>query len=500
MRFPAFFLSLVLALPFACLWSAPPEAAPSTPPPGKVRIWKDNQSRALEAAMRGYDNGDLILWLKDGRIVRVSLRTLSLEDQHYAVFHAEELAGGTSYAPTFAGATSPAATIPTSPAAGVAPGRPISGAWPSRVALPISSVQCRVISEDKANKKFVYQTAHFEFRSEGQLGQAVMSDVSRIFEATYTMLSQSPWGVLATPEDGKFFRAELFETRGSYLATGAPSNSGGVYLLTDRVFRVPFESLGLKETNRGYIKDQNYGTKTLVHELTHMLHHDVLPLLPIWVVEGMAEYTECIPFRSSTFWVDSIHDGVKNYNKGNRGDITPAYRLSAVIAMTSRDWSAGRKLGPPPARPSGGVGLPVPPPIMELDPDLQRSLYHSGLLLVYYFMHLEGDGKGTRFMQFLETTRKDVTAWRSYQQGFVTYRQQMDEFMRKPGVKDLGGGRFSYPSELAPPQPPREPFDVPSDQMVLRHLPLLLNGKTPEQVAIEAETALKKAGLQLNYR
>lgn len=502
-----FAFALMLTAP--CLRAAPPAASPSVPvpmpPADKLRTWKDNQGRSIVASLRGYDAGDLILWLQDGRVARVSLKSLSSDDQQYAVFHVEELTGGLSFTPALAASPTstssiasgptapsrPATTASTSPAstvaAGTASGKPIGGAWPARVALPISSVQCRVISENAEAKKFVYQTGHFEYQSEGQLGQAVMSDVSRIFEATYTLLSQGPWGVLATPDNGKF-RAELFETQGSYFATGAPRNSGGVYLLQERVFRVPFESLGLKETNRGWTKDENYGTRTLVHELTHMLHHDILPLLPMWVAEGMAEYTESIPFRSSTFWVDSIHDGVKAYNKGkDTGRPPPLYSLSETMTLTAGEWRTG-------GRSRGGGGLVI----VNYDP--QQALYHSGLLLVYYFMHLEGDGKGTRFLKFLEAARQDVPAWRVYEQAFANYRKQMDLFMKQPGVKELGAGRFSYPAGMTPPAAPRAPFGGEMSQLPFRHMDILLNGKTAAQVGQEAEAALKKAGLELNYR
>ncbi len=86
-----------------------------------------------------------------------------------------------------------------------------------------------------------------------------------------------PWGIEPRPPaDLGRYQAKFFATRASYVASGAPENSGGVYFGSDRTFRVPFQSLGLDLRGKTWFKDDNYRNDTIVHEITHQLMHDYL--------------------------------------------------------------------------------------------------------------------------------------------------------------------------------------------------------------------------------
>jgi hypothetical protein len=47
--------------------------------------------------------------------------------------------------------------------------------------------------------------------------------------------------------------------------------------------------------------DRTYSNRTLIHEVTHQLMDEILPMLPTWMVEGTAEYVEHLPYRWGTF-------------------------------------------------------------------------------------------------------------------------------------------------------------------------------------------------------
>ena len=58
------------------------------------------------------------------------------------------------------------------------------------------------------------------------------------------------------PPDGLVrYRAALYETRGDYFQAGGPQNSGGVYMSGEKIFKVPFPSLGLTKRGKTYFKN-----------------------------------------------------------------------------------------------------------------------------------------------------------------------------------------------------------------------------------------------------
>ncbi|QJE97802.1 hypothetical protein [Luteolibacter luteus] len=198
--------------------------------------------------------------------------------------------------------------------------------WPTDIKINLDEIQ---VSSLPANGKFIYRTQHFEIVSEAELAPAVVKDIGRIFEGTYRLLDASPWGILARPKDNHF-RAELYRTREAYIQAGAPAASAGVYMTQRKVFMVPFESLGLKETPKGWQRTSDYTTKTLIHELTHMMMDDALQTMPIWLIEGAAEYMELMPMRIGAFSPNSHFNALKEHNKQE-----PAYPLGDAFSMTT---------------------------------------------------------------------------------------------------------------------------------------------------------------------
>jgi hypothetical protein len=293
----------------------------------------------------------------------------------------------------------------------------------------------------------------------------------------------------ATPVDG-FFRLELFETMDGYHRASGPAGSAGVYLTREKKFMVPFESLGVK-LNAGktaYIRDRDFAVKTLVHELTHMMMHDLIQLIPKWLIEGSAEYVESIPYKQGVFTPGGIHASVKDYNEVR-------FRRSMMGRVTLDLENMLTPPKPPPPRAPTAAGFVPRPPVIPV-PD--AAFYHTSLLLTYFFMHLDGDGKGTRLLNFLNAVRAEKLRWDQFENAAKGYEAAMEEFFKKPGVEKLAGGRFTYPSHLTPPEAPKPPAEEYLDERRgWIHMNVLLDGRTEAQVAGEAEAALTKAGLRV---
>jgi hypothetical protein len=95
--------------------------------------------------------------------------------------------------------------------------------------------------------------------------------------------------------------------------------------------------------------------------------------------------------------------------------------------------------------------------------------------MVYYFSHLEGDGKGIQFLSYMEKIRDARLAWA--------------QFFKQPGVKLNPDGSFTYPGDLNPPSQPI------SEQFGLNELPILIAGRDEAKMKKAFVDGFKKIGV-----
>ncbi|MBL9132147.1 MAG: hypothetical protein JNG86_13170 [Verrucomicrobiaceae bacterium] len=456
----------------------------------KSRTWTDARGNQTQAALRGFEAGQVILQADAGKTIRVPIANFSADDQSFVVLHIAEIVDPSAALPVIAaGGKTPASgsAVVSAPVTPLKPMQVLSKpTWPQTLTAPDGLTNADYVERESKQGHHVYRSRRFQYilHAYFPLNPALMKEVARVFEGTYELLSQSPWGVQAQPVDG-YFRAHLYDTMSAYYEAGGPKGSAGVYKREERIFMAPLDSLGLKPGQNGYVKDENYEVKTLVHEITHMMMHDILPLLPRWLIEGTAEFTETIPYKSGTFKHADLAGSVKKYN---------ALRFSDRIIRNGPPIESLRVMLTPPRKMSAGGSRTSF--VTQTSPVPQMAFYHASMLLTYYFMHLDGDGKGTRLLKFLDAVRAEQPAHAAFGAAFDKYRAEMDEFLKKPDVKSFPDGRFQYPSHLTPPELPKPPHEEYADERVgWIHYNILLDGRTPEQLAQEAARALDKLGL-----
>lgn len=443
-----------------------PQAFSQAPAPAELRAWTDVQGRAMQAKMTGMEGDQVLFLLASGQSVKVPLARLSNADQDFIRKSHPATAATASIAPPAS-----AASIPIE-----------KRVWPQLVEVPTRSIEISMVEENPAQKKCVYRSESFEFIAEDKLAGSVMKEIARTFEATRALVEALPWGINPQPPaDIGRYQAKFFETRASYFAEGGPENSGGVYFSGDRIFRIPFQSLGLDMRGKTWFMDVGYRNDTIIHEITHQLMHDYLNLLPIWVIEGTAEYTESIPYNAGRFQAAKHETGLKDYIRQRESTenmtLSEFRPLMDHMKMSRTEWDqiASNTAGQSRA---------------------MRQLYFQSYVLVYYFNHLDGDGKGTRFLKYLDAMSAEKARWNEYNAKLAVYRKALDEFLKLPGVKKLDDGRFSYPSELTPPQAPEQPGGASGKDFGVEQLAILLDGRTPEQLETDVKTAFKKIGMK----
>jgi len=463
------------------------------------RTWTNDSGKMIQAEFGGVSDGQVKLLLTDGRQAAVPLASLSAEDQAWVRSQ-----------------PAPVSQVGRIPAE--------KRRMPEQVKEPLLYTTVRVVREEPGD--CLYESGHFQFKTTAKLGVALMKDVCRAFESTYELVRLMPWGIQPKPEAGRTkFQAELYETRQQYLATGAPSWSAGVYSLKDKVFRIPFGELGISAqpgAGGAYYRKGEINNDTITHEITHQMMHEYVPYMPAWLVEGLAEYTSNLPYRGGVFQVgeDGSVFGTKSVKSSRR-------RGLFAISQPKPDWVGVKDvwaLTTDITRPNPltsflmseeSASAPAdsaPRPPSELNLDAIASHYHSGHLLTYFFVR---DRDGLPLKKYFDALHAEIPKWPPFwkaldqysaaleklRPAYDAYEAEMKAFLQKPGVKEIGNGKISFPSNLTPPvsppqapEPPLPPERTNPGAVCIKHLGILLDGRTVEQVDEEMRRMFQKLG------
>lgn len=351
--------------------------------------------------------------------------------------------------------------------------QPIKLDLPDLVGVASPDFKVETVREDEAGGRFVYRTANFEFDSQGRLAGSLAREVARSFEATYELLRVLPWDIQPRPAEGAYFRASLFRDMDSYAKAGGLPGSAGSYLTHQKRLLVPFESIGIREVGSSYRMDDDFDTHILVHELTHQMMHFWLAYLPQWMVEGAAEYAGNLPLKNGRFRLSEAKDGLKAYLDFRRrrmpGGVPEPYPLDKLFATSNDEWNR----------------------IMATDPDRTQRLYLTSYLLVYYFMHLDGQGDGARLARFMRASAAPVRRSEEHETALA-------DFKRRPEVKVNPDGSFEYPRDLQPPALPRDLFFGASREAMMREtLNVLLDGRTESELMEQVRAAFRAQDIRL---
>ena len=248
------------------------------------------------------------------------------------------------------------------------------GRWPRK--LKPGNYTIEIVSEDNETKTYIYRTPHFEFHSNVKLARKVVREFSQIFESTLLAVDALPLKLNPERSGDALFLTRIFETKGQYMAAGGIPNSAGVYFPKDRKVMAPLVHLGVKKSSSAYTIDESKEINVLAHEITHQVTHDWLNKLPIWAIEGIAEYIEAVPYERGAFRFDryEIDEALnRSYNK--------LTRLEVLMNMEGEEWSQ----------------------TLSKNSKAASSNYLSAFVLFYYFCHfdLDEDGRPRRLYDYL---------------------------------------------------------------------------------------------------
>lgn len=509
-----------------------------------ARTWTDAQGRKIDAEFGGAAGDNVKLKMPDGREVEYPLAKLSASDQAFVKEQTKPAARTET-----SGGFVPRDLTPDYSKVRSARGSPPldKRMWPLMVVMGQNlSVPKQVASTPSSA---TYRLGSFQFETGPDLTAPLVKEVARVFAGAEELFQRLPWDLPPTPpETTGHFTAKLYPSMADYEKV-APSMSGGFYSLTDKIFHVPYESLGMTRDSKGrWSKTKAFNPDTLMHELTHMMMDRVLPALPIWVAEGSAEYVETIPLTDGALKLGDLPKAMKGYiseMEGFQKRIRSArykYRASTsgllnVLHITHKAWEASvaagqmKKPGPPagtvPAEPSSrpeggaksgtGAGPTPPQPVsVNLMPTadraaVQHDLYMHSCLLFFYFMHLDNPAqRGDPMLPYLDTAREFteqiqlfLKAENEFRKDIAAYRKAWEDFSNLPGVKKNDDNSITFPSHMTPPKPPvepRPPVDLdklPDKDVSMANLDILIKGRTDDQLAKAFRDGFAKIGITI---
>jgi len=377
-----------------------------------ARTWTDQSGRSFSGVYLSATADKVSIRRGDGRVFDVERTKLSQPDQDY-----------------LAGKTRPAsAALPEKTPRhlremlagydGSAPN--FDAGWPANAGID-QEPPITVVEENAAENRFIYESPHFRFQSNVVLRPSLLSKVATMFEACFQLHHDLPLNNRRTrsPKAAKL-KAHLLETTEQYHAAGGLPGTSGVYLSDKDEFLVPLTCLGVQKVGSGYMFDYRGDFHTMYHEITHQLWADLDDYAGIWMVEGLAEFIACAPYSNGRF----------SFTK------QPGYALEYATGYGKKN-QGGRALG---------EDL-VMPKLRELMTMSQAKFYSDanrnygfGLLLVYYFILLDGQGDGARFKDCVkarqdgksaEEARQALLAGRSYED----LEKEVAAAFRRKGIK-----------------------------------------------------------------
>jgi hypothetical protein len=319
------------------------------------RIWTSRDGRTLEGRLSDLGDGEVEVRLKTGKPVRVRLDLLSAPDQSY-VNEWRDLGFGIKVA-----------------------------RWPQEL-RPMLNFTAREL-ERNPNGECVYATPNFRYICDAPLAASLIKEYALAFEGTYYAIKNLPLQLDPKPPGNGHFVVRLFRNHEDYLKAGGPEGSSGVYVVKTREILVPMDSLGVRTVGRRVAIDhRSYDAGTLIHEITHQVMHDWLNVLPVWFVEGIAEYMAAVPFEDARFDFRRMDEGLNQYLENayqvqrKAKGTTPVDMIAPedLMALTHQQWASALS-----------------------SPGAASLNYRSALLLVYYLIHLDGKGDGSSIVAYL---------------------------------------------------------------------------------------------------
>ncbi|GEP41776.1 SHD1 domain-containing protein [Brevifollis gellanilyticus] len=360
--------SLILTL--SLLGSIPSLIAQAAAQP--MRLWTNQQGRTVQASLVEISGANVVLQLQNGTKSNVAINTLGQADQEYLK------SVKTSGTP---GAPAGAASIANAPLA-----------WPAPITVNTKTLVITPGDQDEAKRNYHYQSGPFEFIAKAPLAGTVMREVAGDFELTHLAFNKLPWGWKPKPEQGDFFKVYLTETDEDFIELGGIDGSAAGSK-DDYVF-IKFTSIGLKKVGAKYAYDAKQKDEGQVVGMTsRLMIGDMRILLQPWSALGLEKFMRTVAYHNGGLSFTGLESELKTVIKL---DLATGAKpeVKGLVEYLRAGWDDQR----------------------SNVKQIRIQNFYNGLLLVYYFGFLEGDGSGARLHQYYRDVAQAAMAERSFRE------------------------------------------------------------------------------------
>lgn len=356
-----------------------------------AREWKDSAGRKIEAEILGIEQGSAVVILSSKQRAVLPIAKLSSDDQ--------------AWLKNWAKGRSPAQQLPL----------PV---WPETVSQP----EIKLTGGKSKDGSFVFNSPHYQFDSDAEVSVAVMNDFATVAEGTLRLIYSLP--LHFAPLESRSFGARICQSRTTYERAGGPPGSAGVFLMGNMsgqgVLLVPFESLGIEKFAGHNTKSYDYHSTVLIHEMAHQTTAELLPLMPKWVAEGLAEYAGNMIYRNGVFYLgarerlQALHMRLESYDKLTREKdarvmASPSSKLATSISPAPLQFSEGWIMRPSELVKKTDRDWTTNVNSRAAHIQLHR-MYLSSMFLLHYYLHMADNGEARRIRLYFDELAID-SAW-----------------------------------------------------------------------------------------
>ncbi|MGA0845296.1 MAG: hypothetical protein ACO3RV_02055 [Luteolibacter sp.] len=225
-------------------------------------------------------------------------------------------------------------------------------------------VEC--IAQPAESGRHVWHAGRFQIDSDEPIPQADVERLAQLAEATARAIEHHamPW---YAPPSGRL-RIAIFASDEAFSDAGGPEIAAGFYdgrhahILLRR-------SSWLRETGRDGVMRWQANEKLLIHELSHLCMHRILPRLPQWLIEGTAEYLSSAHQGAGRFEFTRIDASIREQLRARVDPADRSLKLVKLNAIASLDDKQWMKM------------------LVAMREEDRVAAYSSALLMTHYHIH-----------------------------------------------------------------------------------------------------------------
>ena len=240
---------------------------------------------------------------------------------------------------------------------------------PSQAQIPereISPLAVTLTAQPDEDGRKVWHTDNFRIDLDIDLSADELKRIAQVVETTAWLVKHHPLPLYSPPSGRN--RIAIYARDDAYVAAGAVGGTAGYYNAWMKCVLIRGSALIPSGDGRGRLLPR-HDEGLVVHELVHLSMHGNIRRMPIWFIEGIAEFFASAHLGAGRFSFVNRDASIRDYLRGRLSPTNPMVPVSPIqeiVALNLITWQDYQRI------------LPAE--------DRCRP-YASALLLTHYYLH-----------------------------------------------------------------------------------------------------------------